>query len=156
MLVFAPVTNFNPRSPYGERPNPLFSSFPTADFNPRSPYGERLQTLRSSFKISAFQSTLPLRGATCINCLCFEVYSISIHAPLTGSDCSAGSWTSATRYFNPRSPYGERHQRHSIGQIADQFQSTLPLRGATAEYAKLCKAWPISIHAPLTGSDDYN
>ena len=33
-----------------------------------------------------FQSTLPLRGATCINCLCFEVYSISIHAPLTGSD----------------------------------------------------------------------
>ena len=41
MLVFAPVTNFNPRSPYGERPGPQWRSEQLKDFNPRSPYGER-------------------------------------------------------------------------------------------------------------------
>ena len=87
MLVFAPVTNFNPRSPYGERhiahhfclrrigfqsTLPLRGATrrlrPTecgiANFNPRSPYGERLQIIVGRAQIKEFQSTLPLRGAT--------------------------------------------------------------------------------------------
>ena len=34
------------------------------------------------------------------------------------------------------------------------FQSTLPLRGATAAVLEQLGPKPISIHAPLTGSDD--
>ena len=57
---------------------------------------------------------------------------ISIHAPLTGSD---GAWIR----FNP----------------LDGFQSTLPLRGATATQVGACTHMFISIHAPLTGSDKW-
>ena len=80
--------------------------------------------------------------------------SISIHAPLTGSDQGGvlGAWPCG--YFNPRSPYGERHFgiedvaaalyisihapltgsdsiRKQIAVLCLRFQSTLPLRGAT-------------------------
>ena len=34
------------------------------DFNPRSPHGERLQVSEILFLIGGFQSTLPARGAT--------------------------------------------------------------------------------------------
>ena len=144
---------FNPRSPYGER-HPLFSSFPTAgNFNPRSPYGER-RSLSAAY---------------------FRTASISIHAPLTGSDCPVTERTSPSVYFNPRSPYGERpadrppgashpdfnprspygerHLSKRRSRIMYQFQSTLPLRGATICPELAADAEEISIHAPLTGSD---
>ena len=35
------------------------------------------------------------------------------------------------RYFNPRSPHGERPLTERIGALAQLFQSTLPARGAT-------------------------
>ena len=102
--------DFNPRSPYGERPPsgyrstlcyrfsihaPLTGSddslgqgiFVSQDFNPRSPYGER-QAPSSR---------------------CTSLLFISIHAPLTGSDLVR---------------HCRRDHRH-------KFQSTLPLRGAT-------------------------
>ena len=37
------LCNFNPRSPYGERPGLNASRYQKCDFNPRSPYGERLR-----------------------------------------------------------------------------------------------------------------
>ena len=57
-------TDFNPRSPCGERPNRPHTSPHTTDFNPRSPCGER-QMLREAYDLgSKFQSTLPVWGAT--------------------------------------------------------------------------------------------
>ena len=79
------------------------------DFNPRSPCGERRVIPEKSFKATLFQSTLPLRGATSFHggpprspayfnprspcgerleagSLAAEIVSISIHAPLAGSD----------------------------------------------------------------------
>ena len=57
-------------------------------------------------------------------------------------------------HFNPRSPRGERHGVLNWFQQLPGFQSTLPSRGAT------CRSRPkriiytiISIHAPLAGSD---
>ena len=55
--------------------------------------------------------------------------------------------------FNPRSPYGERHVDAKIGSGSAGFQSTLPLRGATAGIIHHVNRVTISIHAPLTGSD---
>ena len=174
--------------------------------------------LLSSFR-RAFQSTLPLRGATIAAHGDAEIEVISIHAPLTGSDhrlrgSAAGvdisihapltgsdfgidSFLFSQVYFNPRSPYGERHtsssRRLSGGDFNPRspygerpsgpspssrvsafqstlplrgatcqgfpyapriaFQSTLPLRGATPGRVYLGRGRPISIHAPLTGSD---
>ena len=122
--IHAPLTGSDPRT--------RTTSSRGSDFNPRSPYGERRRTSHSSNDDLAFQSTLPLRGATLqtnrkipINIdfnprspygerLGGQVISvgadiISIHAPLTGSDFSC--------IFTPPS--------------MREFQSTLPLRGAT-------------------------
>ena len=78
---------------------------------------------------------------------------ISIHAPRTGSDPRVYPPPLPRRYFNPRSPYGERPaicRRFSTGA---SFQSTLPVRGATALQTVPVTVPGISIHAPRTGSD---
>ena len=103
----------------------------SSNFNPRSPCGERLIMANRSLGTPQFQSTLPLRGAT--NCAVYPDGGlvISIHAPLAGSDAGglARRWRKAD--FNPRSPCGERPLSCACGTAAERFQSTLPLRGAT-------------------------
>ena len=85
------TADFNPRSPWGERPilkhNHLLLS---NDFNPRSPWGERLvKALIDSQKTD-----------------------ISIHAPRGGSDGFPEKRDCKALYFNPRSPWGERHKTY--------------------------------------------
>ncbi len=82
----------------------------SADFNPRSPCGERPQPSAAAYP----------RG------------SISIHAPLAGSD-GMGVFTQSAQL---------------------RFQSTLPLRGATPFLLPIGPMTIISIHAPLAGSDN--
>ena len=127
------ISNFNPRSPCGERPQtkvntdtgasisihaPRVGSDGTtgrpdnttrAHFNPRSPCGERLPIVLKFF---------------------FEIH------------------------FNPRSPCGERLREagHNPGQIW-RFQSTLPVWGATKHRRPHDQISIISIHAPRVGSD---
>ncbi len=108
-FLFGSYGYFNPRSPRGERPIIRKTVKPIMNFNPRSPRGERPpQNIWIPWG-RKFQSTLPSRGATFC---CFEVLqktldfnprsprgerlaaqlahsrfsSISIHAPLAGSD----------------------------------------------------------------------
>ena len=149
-------------------------------------------------QLPGFQSTLPLRGATVGASRRTSNASISIHAPLTGSDSKLrrhyyhtkisihAPLTGSDEYpytpplnvpnFNPRSPYGERRVLLRWLLEPFQFQSTLPLRGATfggangkhidanfnprspygerpVDCAPAESASTISIHAPLTGSD---
>ncbi len=108
-----------------------------------------------------FQSTLPLRGATFSMRLVQHIVSISIHTPLAGSDDAlpqlvdclqisihtplAGSdmplffLPLVVSYFNPHSPCGERRSSGSLGfGYRSKFQSTLPLRGATARRTRWC------------------
>ena len=83
------------------------------------------------FCVTVFQSTLPARGAT-----------------------SSTMEKSATeKYFNPRSPHGERHDLHAVLSGRKRFQSTLPARGATFFRVSVWDKQAISIHAPRTGSD---
>ena len=56
---------------------------------------------------------------------------ISIHAPLAGSDLVVQKRAACRRYFNPRSPCGERPCTDTKKHKVQTFQSTLPLRGAT-------------------------
>ena len=122
-------------------------------FNPRSPYGERRCASFDGRRGSAFQSTLPVRGATSFPCYTCEHKGISIHAPRTGSDQIPSGSTNTYTNFNPRSPYGERRQIVGVVRPNYQFQSTLPVRGATAAATGLFPSFAISIHAPRTGSD---
>ena len=57
-------TNFNPRSPHGERLHHLVHGNSNGNFNPRSPHGERLGLQDVEIVGLEFQSTLPAWGAT--------------------------------------------------------------------------------------------
>ena len=146
--------DFNPRSPCGERLPAVSGWRLSPDFNPRSPCGER----------RGYPGRPP--GYRDFN---------------PRSPCGERPWLPASpssgRYFNPRSPCGERPGRRLfLTSITERFQSTLPLRGATcsvwcehgaaadfnprspcgerrADFFCRCYRHPISIHAPLAGSD---
>ena len=103
------------------------------------------------------------------------ITDISIHTPRGGSDVSRSDRFTLFRYFNPRSPWGERLGTNSPGAINILFQSTLPVGGATLTslYLRLQilfqstlpvggatinasqseNSVDISIHAPRGGSD---
>ena len=126
----------------------------TSNFNPRSPHGERQRYSDYGTQYGLFQSTLPARGATqrgrCawLGCDDFNPRSPHgerhvgiVHPPL------------GRRHFNPRSPHGERRSSCSFSSISLIFQSTLPARGATKTTGHSKEFLNISIHAPRTGSD---
>ena len=125
-------------------------------FNPRTPCGVRLKRHGSNHDIYTFQSTHPLRGATSYRHRRPHVRRISIHAPLAGCDYDAGCGrdgraisihaplagcdrSTGLRFpvelnFNPRTPCGVRPLHRIAVPGGAKFQSTHPLRGATACY----------------------
>ena len=176
------------------------SAFSSSNFNPRSPHGERPVVPAAGDCITfKFQSTLPARGATnrrqgrhedlqisihaprtgsdLLCSLCRRFVAISIHAPRTGSDAifSAVAFSSSPfqstlpargatapfagcatsrGYFNPRSPHGERHSRRAVAAPQAAISIHAPRTGS--DRAQLVRAdghLTISIHAPRTGSD---
>ncbi len=158
-------SNFNPRSPCGERHAGIPpSATRQRNFNPRSPCGERphLSALASgilSISIHAplagsdavsvlerpswliFQSTLPLRGATMSAWLYNVVRDISIHAPLAGSDQSPSTIKWIPSIFQSTLPLrGATPMPRPRWIMPTVFQSTLPLRGATADVHKYAPA----------------
>ena len=124
-----------------------------SDFNPRSPYGERPIYLGSQTAFQKFQSTLPLRGATSPSRIGCKSSGISIHAPLTGSDSCQKGVSQKDSYFNPRSPYGER-LRNTQGNLSKRnFNPRSPYGERLPSCGQKYVGGSISIHAPLTGSD---
>ena len=113
----------------------FFSSASRAfvNFNPRSPCGERQPYLFSTLRAE----------------------HISIHAPRAGSDEGLQKRGQHQTYFNPRSPCGERRTTRRRFTAIKEFQSTLPVRGATdTPYKDGSYRLTISIHAPRAGSDE--
>ena len=102
-----------------------------------------------------FQSTLPVGGATCRRRRCHPHPHVSIHAPRGGSDLSRHVGAeNLPDCFNPRSPWGERLNGSNTVAPTQEFQSTLPVGGATCPAMwepKTCRT--VSIHAPRGGSD---
>ena len=89
------------------------------NFNPRAPYGARLS------------AAYPVP---------WNKY-ISIHAPHTGRDDSLDDDMEVVLYFNPRAPYGARLLLPILSILIMPFQSTRPIRGATAKMHNLCSAF---------------
>ena len=170
-----PASYFNPRSPHGERRPSAAQSTRFTNFNPRSPHGERPHLRRSSGVRNGFQSTLPARGATkrCWKDCCSPA-NFNPRSP-HGERHGRRRTSAAAKDFNPRSPHGERPPSLRPRRFMEQFQSTLPARGATGfspgaapppnhfnprsphgerrlDFSGVHRA-VISIHAPRTGSD---
>ena len=103
------------------------------DFNPRSPWGERPGSPSPPILVAGFQSTLPVGGATQSIINTNQPIIISIHAPRGGSDHDAPSAHQGHLYFNPRSPWGERLVMPILRYSESLFQSTLPVGGATPQ-----------------------
>ena len=106
-----------------------------------------------SSRVSPFQSTLPVGGATTVRESTPNNRRISIHAPRGGSDTQTALLAAVAADFNPRSPWGERLPRAHICGKTPQFQSTLPVGGATIGGNISAARLQISIHAPRGGSD---
>ena len=101
------LQHFNPRSPCGERRLCLWQSTSPLNFNPRSPCGERPSCHLQAAEAVNFNPRSPC-GERRIKMVQAAALAISIHAPHAGSD-----------------------QDLVPARLASQFQSTLPMRGAT-------------------------
>ncbi len=131
-------------------------------------------TFSDSWAAGLFQSTLPMRGATVSsqigidNLINFNPRSpcgerpsgltfggaiiISIHAPHAGSDVEQAVY----KILNTISIHAPHAGSDNIFQNVFgiiQFQSTLPMRGATKWSGNMEICGRISIHAPHAGSD---
>ena len=124
----AVAENFNPRSPYGERPTATGCVRASSkNFNPRSPYGER----RNAVGVAGFNRLIsihaPRMGSDPYRFYKLPGIRISIHAPRMGSDFHSPMYQAQSLHFNPRSPYGERlTATFSICQMIFYFNPRSP------------------------------
>ena len=130
-----PTSNFNPRSPHGERLVRVATLAPLIRISIHAPRTGSDAKLAEALKIDPlFQSTLPARGATnprrnhARQQIYFNPRSPHGERPTSFFPTLETIWN-----FNPRSPHGERPQQFLGKYITDE----------------------ISIHAPRTGSDRY-
>ena len=79
---------------------------PISTHAPRA--GSDLDLLVVDYLQLLFQPTLPVRGATAVVEAPVQIRRISTHAPRAGSDARPWGVSREARYFNPRSPCGER------------------------------------------------
>ena len=126
-----------------------------ANFNPRSPWGERPQANQCCHTSKRISIHAPRGGSDLYNVVI--VYFVPHFNPRSpwGERPAAEEPEEAPEHFNPRSPWGERQVQQWHGHKADRFQSTLPVGGATSGKYLYKRLMPISIHAPRGGSDRY-
>ena len=96
--------------------------------------GATEETAVQAYEMQVFQSTHPVRGATAQVMQRAERCMISIHAPRAGCDPSPPPPASHRCDFNPRTPCGVRRAAEATRRSCSAlFQSTHPVRGATAQ-----------------------
>ena len=126
------IIYFNPRSPHRERPSCPCTYPQQPYFNPRSPHRERpgwktCNTFCISISIHA-----PLTGSDKTDAGGnFHAFSISIHAPLTGSDHIWCGNYGRDNIFQSTLPSQGATPTVSVVKTIQGFQSTLPSQGAT-------------------------
>ena len=170
----ATCLDFNPRSPYGER-HRIKAKINNITISIHAPHTGSDAAVTLSELACLISIHAPHTGSDLFRFFCGCNNGISIHAPHTGSDGQSfepdaskaisihaphtGSDPLQHRFlrlrtdFNPRSPYGERRISVDTMYSLFEFQSTLPIRGATHIATHMRLNDIISIHAPHTGSD---
>ena len=137
-----------------------------SDFNPRSPDGERPSQPGISSKPERFQSTLPGWGATIQAFALIPPYGeFQSTLPGWGATSTLSSFVTCTSDFNPRSPDGERPTAPTVHSMTYLFQSTLPGWGATLYHAasrttvlfqSTLPGWGATRDTPKSGRLPYN
>ena len=137
----------------GSDPRKFIIEGTIVDFNPHSPHGERLISESELTQLETFQSTLPAWGATQHEPYFPRSQKFQSTLPAWGATYHVSA-IYADRYFNPRSPHGERLLCAAfLTRPNGIFQSTLPAWGATSHQSSFFHQLQISIHAPRMGSD---
>ena len=123
------------------------------DFNPRSPHGERHRDGGEDAADAHISTHAPRTGSdSCPTTKRKLDARISTHAPRTGSDDAFKYLTCTFQHFNPRSPHGERRAEDFPRAVAEQFQPTLPARGATAWLSDLAQQVTFQPTLPARGA----
>ena len=138
-------SDFNPRSPCGERPVSGAATFGAGRISihaPRvgsdSPYSPDI-----SRRCRLFQSTLPVWGATQSQAIIMEALQISIHAPRVGSDSFGVAQTGHKRFISIHAPrVGSDFLNPWSLTTSAKFQSTLPVWGATLAPLRTSRFFP--------------
>ena len=147
-------SDFNPRSPHGERryADGVFQSLPDISIHaPRT--GSDPMRISVNHPGNGFQSTLPARGATLFPLVSPNMKSISIHAPRTGSDILHARREGSVFYISIHAPRtGSDVAYLDARQQPTQFQSTLPARGATRTRPQSCRPRPFQSTLPARGA----
>ena len=175
--VYPSQDDFNPRTPCGVRPGRtvtvsgfvLFQSthplrgatgslhpvyLYTYYFNPRTPCGVRLGGTIAPPKGLYISIHAPLAGCDAKFDSRLQNHGISIHAPLAGCDAGLKRCRASGSTISIHAPLAGCDDDGNItARELSTFQSTHPLRGATAAGSGPDDAFVISIHAPLAGCD---
>ena len=172
--------NFNPRSPWGERPHadgalpqtlPISIHAPRGgsdsvnvvifdghlDFNPRSPWGERHQYFDSQKRTFGFQSTLPVGGATANRALMESPPIFQSTLPVGGATLLFRFVVNLLAVFQSTLPVGGATRRRRWSSCpAHDFNPRSPWGERRKPFLTQTKAISISIHAPRGGSDHHH
>ena len=144
---------FNPRRPYGWRPQASPEKNLDSKFQSTPPIRVATRQIDVAMSSLKFQSTPPIRVATSVDGISVQVSQISIHATHTGGDRERHVHTNVEFDFNPRHPYGWRLSLFWASRLFSTFQSTPPIRVATVRRDRDASRQTISIHATHTGGD---
>ena len=149
------LIDFNPRSPWGERPSfhasilanvlisihaPRGGSDPLPGlllrdpeiFQSTLPVGGATRKRCAPAGARLFQSTLPVGGATVkIPLVLGHLQLFQSTLPVGGATYPLHFFRRFGHHFNPRSPWGERLRQTASAPSISRFQSTLPVGGAT-------------------------
>ena len=126
----------------------------SSDFNPRSPHGERPLYRNNSNFFRLISIHAPRTGSDVQRFRQLRaLLPISIHAPRTGSDHPCASAAAALPHFNPRSPHGERRRPPAAANLSGYFNPRSPHGERPYDLSYYVLHQEISIHAPRTGSD---
>ena len=146
------ISNFNPRSPHGERLEAAEPLVVNRHFNPRSPHGERHLVQWGNLRHVLISIHAPRTGSD-VGSLQVKMAAIDFNPRSPhGERHKAMAQMEGKTYFNPRSPHGERRPLYSRRHKQKNFNPRSP-HGERPEDAPKEAVTTISIHAPRTGSD---
>ncbi len=145
---------FNPRSPWGERPGIRGTTIsPKSNFNPRSPWGERLAVEPQLGARDNFNPRSPWGERLMGSRFSSSDTRFQSTLPVGGATRYKLADGKPVEHFNPRSPWGERLDS-LFQQATNYFISIHAPRGGSDTRSCWCNlAVRISIHAPRGGSD---
>ena len=103
--------------------------------------------------VGRYASALPVQGATPRPIPLTTAHRVSIHAPLCEERQAEAEAAIKAYLFQSTLPVRGATAHDSVAPRTQQFQSTLPVRGATVPLAVGTGVSAISIHAPRVGSD---